>query len=278
MRVSLNLASRPYVELRPLYKRLRIVIAVLALLAFGFWYVLRTEYVRAQAAQAKVDAIHASVAQMESEQQRDQDEMQQPRQAAVLRQAQFLNNVFLRKAFSWTAVMIDLERVLPAGVQVTNIDPQVAKDGHVTVRLRVLGQHERGVDLMRNLEKSRRFLTPRLTGESAETSGASNQAAPASGMVNGVNFEIVADYNPLPLKPEVAAVAKAGTKSAKTSAKPLKHRTADSAGAPARAQARGNSPTNGVPPSPGVLHGRPPGPNQAVPQNRRPYAQPGGPQ
>ena len=64
---------------------------------------------------------------------------------------------------------MDLERVLPAGVQVTNIDPAVAKDGHVTVRLRVLGQHERGVDLMRNLEKSRRFLSPRLTGESAET-------------------------------------------------------------------------------------------------------------
>ena len=202
MRVSLNLASRPYVELRPLYQRLRVLIAVLAVTAFVLWYVLRTEYVRAQAAQAKVDAIHASVARMEAEQQRDQLEMQRPQQAAVLRQAQFLNNMYLRKAFSWTAVMIDLERVLPAGVQVTNIDPQVSKDGHVTVRLRVLGQHERGVDLMRNLEKSRRFLVPRLTGESAETSNTQNQNSAASGMVNGVNFEIVADYNPLPIKVE----------------------------------------------------------------------------
>jgi type IV pilus assembly protein PilN len=200
MRVSLNLASRPYVELRPLYNRLRLLIAVLAVLACTFWFVLRTEYSRAQAAQARVDAIQSKVAQMQAEQQHDQQEMQQPKEAGVLHQAQFLNNLFLRKAFSWTAVMIDLERVLPAGVQVTNIDPAVSKDGHVTVRLRVLGQHDRAVDLMRNLEKSKRFLTPRLTGEAAETSGTQN-ASTQTGVANGVTFEIVADYNPLPEKP-----------------------------------------------------------------------------
>ncbi len=266
MRVSLNLASRPYVELRPLYKRLRILIAVLALLAFGFWYVLRTEYVRAQAAQAKVDAIHASVARMESEQQRDQDEMQRPRQAAVLRQAKFLNNVFLAKAFSWTAVMIDLERVLPAGVQVSNIDPQVAKDGHVTVRLRVLGQHERGVDLMRNLEKSHRFLSPRLTGESAETSSSSNQNAQANSIPNGVQFEIVADYNPLPLKSEVAADAKPS--------KATKHTPVGETGVATKSHSRRKPSANALPPSPGALHGRPPRMQQTAPQNM----QPGGPQ
>jgi type IV pilus assembly protein PilN len=200
MRVSLNLASRPYVELRPLYKRLRLVIAVLAVTAVAFWLVLRIEYVRATAAQAKVDAIQAQVAKMRAEEMRDQAEMQQPKEAGILRQAQFLNQLYLRKAFSWTAVMMDLEQVLPAGVQVTNIDPAVAKDGHVTVRLRVLGPHDRGVDLMRNLEKSKRFLTPRLTGESAENSGSGqNRNFQTVEMLNAVNFEIIADYNPLPL-------------------------------------------------------------------------------
>lgn len=200
MRVSLNLASRPYVELRPLYKRLRLVIAVLALFAVGFWLVLRTEYVRARDAQARVDAIQAQVDRMRAEERRDEAAMQQPREAMVLKQAQFLNQMFLHKAFSWTAVMMDLERVLPAGVQVTNIDPQVAKDGHVTVRLRVQGQHERAVDLMRNLEKSKRFLTPRLTSESSENSGNQNGNPnfQNAGLPTGVNFEIVADYNPLP--------------------------------------------------------------------------------
>lgn len=201
MRITLNLASRPYVELRPLYQRLRVIIAALALLAFAFWYVLRTEHSRAQAAQARVDAIQGSVAQMAGERQRFESEMREPKNAAILNQAKFLNNLFLHKAFSWTAVMIDLEHVLPAGVQVLNIDPVVAKDGHVTVRLRVLGPHEHAVDLVRNLEKSKRFLSPRLTAESAETSTTQNanfQTAANTG--NRVNFDIVADYNPLPVK------------------------------------------------------------------------------
>jgi type IV pilus assembly protein PilN len=213
MRVSLNLASRPYVELRPLYKRLRLLIGVLALVALACWFVLRTEYDRAKDAQARVDAIQAEVDRMQSEQRRDQAEMQQPKEAGILHQAQFLNQLFLSKAFSWTAVMIELERVLPAGVQVTNIDPQLAKDGHVTVRLRVQGQHERAVDLMRNLEKSRRFLLPRLTGESAENSGQNSNVQNAS-LPGTVNFEIVANYNPLPLKiKEDGAPVKAESKS-----------------------------------------------------------------
>ena len=203
MRVTLNLASRPYVELRPLYQRLRVIIAVLAVLAVVCWYVLRTEYAQAKAAQARVDAIQSQVAAIQSQRQRYEADMRQPKNAAVLDQAKFLNNLFLKKAFSWTAVMIDLERVLPAGVQVLNIDPQVAKDGHVTVRLRILGPHDRAVDVVRNLERSRRFLTPRLTAESAETSSSSQNAGlqNAAAVGSRVNFDIVADYNPLPVKP-----------------------------------------------------------------------------
>jgi type IV pilus assembly protein PilN len=211
MRVTLNLASRPYVELRPLYQRLRVIIAVLAVLAIAFWSIQRVQYAKAKAVQARVDAIQASVDQMQRERQLHEAEMKEPKNAAVLNQAQFLNNLFLKKAFSWTAVMIDLEHVLPAGVQVLNIDPVVAKDGHVSVRLRVLGQHDRAVDLVRNLEKSKRFLTPRLMAESADTSSTTNSGGNfqnAAAIGNHVNFDIVADYNPLPIKPAAKKTAK----------------------------------------------------------------------
>ena len=247
MRVTLNLASRPYVELRPLYQRLRVIIAVLAVFAIIFWYALRTEHARAQVAQARVDAIQSQVAAIQAQRQRYEADMRQPKNAAVLNQAKFLNNLFLQKAFSWTAVMIDLERVLPAGVQVLNIDPQVAKDGHVTVRLRILGPHDRGVDVVRNLEKSRRFLTPRLTAESTET-GNSNGQNPnfqnAANVSSRVNFDIVADYNPLPVKPvakedgAAAAGAKTGSTKTHTGSKG-RRRVKPSAAQPAQAPAGG---------------------------------------
>ena len=101
--------------------------------------------------------------------------MRQPQNAAVLTQAAFLNQLFAQKAFSWTAIMMDLETVLPAGVQVMNIDPDHDKSGNVTIRLRVNGQRDRAVELVRNLEHSRRFLQPRLASESLETTTTGNQ-------------------------------------------------------------------------------------------------------
>jgi type IV pilus assembly protein PilN len=54
---------------------------------------------------------------------------------------------------------------------------------------------------VRNLERSKRFLAPRLTGEATQTkeSGAqSNSFAANNGAPPGVEFEILANYNPLP--------------------------------------------------------------------------------
>jgi type IV pilus assembly protein PilN len=197
MRVAINLASRPYVELGPVYQRLRILIAALSLLAMPLWLLLHVETQRASAAQARLAAARRNVEMLERQQQRYQADMHQPQNASVLRQSQFLNQVFARKAFSWTAVMMDLENVLPSGVQVLNIDPVIARNGDVTIHLRVSGQHDRAVELVRNLEHSRRFLLPRLAGETAETtSPGGGRLEPVS--AGGVNFDLLAEYNPLP--------------------------------------------------------------------------------
>src|ERR1700744_451909 len=154
MRVQLNLASRPFVELGPVYLRLRILILLLAIVAVPLWLVTATERSKAAAGQARLDAVQQKRQELQAQREAFQAEMRQAENAVVLSQAQFLNQMFAYKAFSWTAVMMDLENVLPTGVQVLNIDPVPTKDGKVTIRLRVSGPHERGVDLVRNLEKS----------------------------------------------------------------------------------------------------------------------------
>jgi type IV pilus assembly protein PilN len=197
MRVSLNLASRPYVELGPLYARLRVLIAGLAVLALPLWFFLHMETRKASEARARLVAIQQQTDALRNQQQSFQSQMQLPDNAAVLREAQFLNQTFQRKAFSWTAVMMDLEKVLPAGVQVLNIDPVISRSGDVTIHLRVNGDRSRAVELVRNLEHSRSFLSPRLASETAETtSQAGRGMQPASS--NNVNFDILSEYNPLP--------------------------------------------------------------------------------
>ncbi len=217
MRITLNLASKPFIELRPLYARLRWWMAVLLIAAIPLWLLLKSEQRKAALANAKLQSVESSIERLQNQQRNSQVMMRQPQNAAVLTQAVFLNQLFARKSFSWTAIMMDLETVLPGGVQVMNIDPTTDKSGNVTIRLRVNGQRDRAVELVRNLEHSRRFLQPRLASEALETSNTGSQAnvQPSNGSGN-VNFDVLAEYKPLQArkasaKPKQSAPAAAGS-------------------------------------------------------------------
>ncbi|MEK6398394.1 MAG: fimbrial assembly protein [Terriglobus sp.] len=212
MRVSINLATRPYVELDGLLKQLRIAIAALMVvaLALGAWlYVLSA---KAKKQQDEMAALQNQERTLQSESSRNEARLRQPVNASTLTRNEFLNTLFARKSFSWTAVLMDLEEVLPEGVQVSSIEPALAKTGDVTIRMRVLGQRENTVQLVRNLEKSRRFIAPRLAGEAQQTAQKNATTIGANGLpqlavaqagvnglpaVSGVEFEIVSGYNPL---------------------------------------------------------------------------------
>lgn len=198
MRISVNLATRPFVELRPLFARLRLAMGLLAVLAVGLGFGLHSLNAKARVAQAQMDAVKAKTAAFQKERQTNEARMRQPQNMAVLERSRFLNEVFAQKSFSWTAVMMDLEKVLPAGVQVTSIDPVISKEGDVTIRLRVSGDRDRAVQLVRNLETSQRFVAPRLNGETAQTAEGNRGAGAPVTVPGGVVFEILSGYNPLP--------------------------------------------------------------------------------
>lgn len=223
MRISVNLARRPFVEMRPLFARLRLVMGVLALLAVGLGFALHSLNAKASTARAQMDALKAKTQKFQQERMTNEARMRQPQNMAVLERSQFLNALFAAKSFSWTAVMMDLEKVLPVGVQVTSIEPVIAKDGSVNIRLRVSGDRDRAVQLVRNLETSQRFVSPRLASEQAQTQegnrGAGQQVVTAPG---AVQFDVLSGYNPLPEKLE--AEDEAGDKSG------AKSGSADSAG------------------------------------------------
>ncbi len=205
MRVQVNLASRPFVELRPFFLRLRLIMAALALAALALALGAHILSARAGKQQLELDRLRDQTIAAQQSKLRTEQRLRQGPNAQVLSRAHFLNATFLRKSFSWTAVMMDLENVLPNGVQVTSIEPQVAANGNVIIRLRVAGERANAVSLVRNLERSRRFLQPRLVGETSQLKETNGNAArpaailpPAPPAPAGVEFDILADYNPLP--------------------------------------------------------------------------------
>jgi type IV pilus assembly protein PilN len=276
MRITVNLATRPFVELRPVLMRLRLIMAGLGLASAALWIGGAALSAKLARQNALLDRLRNQTIAVQAARVRTEARLRQGNDAAILERAHFLNALFLRKSFSWTAVMMDLEQVLPGGVQVTSIEPQVGADGTVVIRMRVAGERDRAVELVRNLERSRRFLQPRLASESSQTkengntqAAQVNPAAPAA-----VDFDILANYNPLPEgeaypKPKVVAASPEPTGPAVIMGTPVAPETARRFGM--RPQGAGNQ---------GVGNGKyPPGGVVLKPFAGQPAANaPGGPQ
>ncbi|MEO6966737.1 MAG: fimbrial assembly protein, partial [Acidobacteriaceae bacterium] len=103
-------------------------------MAVAIFLLLRGVEIKATKAQATVQQWTAATQALKQEWQQDQSLMREPSNAATLNRSQFLNQMFRQKSFSWTTALMDLELVLPQGVQVININPQMTKDGRVMMR------------------------------------------------------------------------------------------------------------------------------------------------
>lgn len=209
MRIAVNLATRPFADLGPSIKRLRIGMGILALLAIVFGIGLHSMHSKADEARQRERALDAQVTRITQERQGYQDLMNRPDNAQLLKQADALNRLFDQKAFSWTLAMENLETVLPGGVQVSTIEPAREKDGHISLHLRVVGPRDRSVELVRNLEHSRRFLQPRIVGETSESNNLPNQRLEPVSASNRFTFDLFADYNPPTPEEAKAAVKRA---------------------------------------------------------------------
>ena len=95
----------------------------------------------------------------------------------------------------------------------------------MNIRLRVTGDRTRAIQLVRNLERSQRFVAPRLGGESALTADKARALGQTTGqagvqqvsasqgeqLTDNVEFEIFSGYNPLPVRAAVTRHADAGS-------------------------------------------------------------------
>jgi type IV pilus assembly protein PilN len=206
MRITLNLATRPFADLGPAIKRLRMGMGALALVCVALGVGLYALHQKAEAARAREHSLDGALARIDAERQGYQRTMRLPANAPLLTQSAALNLLFDEKAFSWTLAMESLETVLPGGVQVTSIEPVRAKDGVITLHLRVAGPRDKSEDLVKNLERSTRFLKPRIVGENAEANDNPNQKLEPVSATNRFDFDLLAEYNP-PAPGELKRVA-----------------------------------------------------------------------
>jgi len=87
-------------------------------------------------------------------------------------QSQFLNGLIQRKAFSWTRVFEDLERVMPPNLHVVSLRPELNEQNQMQLDMRVAGDtRAAAVELVHRMEGSKHFQGAQLVqeGQTGET-------------------------------------------------------------------------------------------------------------
>ncbi len=167
MKTHFNLASSPLENNR----RFIAGAATLGIIALAALFFLSVHAMRARrtngAIRADISRLEDQIRASQREQERLRVALKDPKTVEVMNRARFLNNLIEQRTFPWTKMFADLEQILPAGVRVVSISPQMDKTGRVKVMLVVSAVNdEQKVKFVRSMVSSPAFSNVRPTQES----------------------------------------------------------------------------------------------------------------
>ncbi|MGC2447396.1 MAG: hypothetical protein WA477_07120 [Candidatus Sulfotelmatobacter sp.] len=171
MRIDINLASQPYEDARQFWMRWGTAVGALALLTLILLALDVTGWISARRdreSMAKERTLIADRDQVRAEAERT---LNLPENRTTRDESQFLNQLIERKAFSWTRVLENLEKVMPPRVHVVSISPQLNEDNELALKMTVAGEsRDRAIELARRMEESRRFAQTQIIREASTQS------------------------------------------------------------------------------------------------------------
>jgi Tfp pilus assembly protein PilN len=167
VKTHFNLASSPLENNR----RFVAGAATVGIIAVAALLFLSVHAVRARrtngAVRTDISRLEDQIQASQREQGRLRVKLKDPKTVEVMNRAQFLNSLIEQRTFPWTKMFADLEQILPAGVRVVSISPQMDKTGRVKVMLVVSAVNdEQKMKFVRSMVASPAFSNVRPTQES----------------------------------------------------------------------------------------------------------------
>jgi Tfp pilus assembly protein PilN len=158
MKIPINLASQPFRRDRAMLVA-SVAVSLLLVGTLGALISLAMTD-RAQLADLRHDVSQIRTQlRSETEQQQGLDNvLRRPENAVVLETSVFINTLLYRKGISWTRILADLEKTMPAKVKVLTIRPYVSGKNQVTLDMLVGAESaEPVIDLYKAMENSPLF-------------------------------------------------------------------------------------------------------------------------
>jgi type IV pilus assembly protein PilN len=197
MRLDINLATQPYEDSRLFWVQWGGALAALGIVTLALLYFTVNAWLGARKDRILIGQYEQQIAERDKERADAQALMNAPQNANTRDRSQFLNDLFYRKAFSWTRVFENLEDVMPPRVHVVSIHPELTNENELAIKLVVAGDsRDRALELVRKMEASKHFRQTQIQQESAEAANNGNQG-------DTVKFDISALY--VPESPEETA-------------------------------------------------------------------------
>ncbi len=170
MRFSINLATQPYQDAGQFYRRWVLALAVVALVTVGLVYVAVSGWRSSHQINRLISQERQRLAQLESDQKIDEAILNKPENRGVREQSAYLNDAIRRKAFSWTRAFAELEHLMPGGLRVISMKPELRDDNQLAINMVVGGNsRDRALELVRRMEQSQSFRQPAVDAEGIQT-------------------------------------------------------------------------------------------------------------
>ena len=125
MRLDINLASQPYEDARQFWIRWGSAVALIAILTLALIAETALSWVYAHKDQKTIASYRALIAERDRERSSAEAVLNKPENRTTRDRSHFLNELIERKAFSWTQVFQDLERIMPARLHVVSMHPEL---------------------------------------------------------------------------------------------------------------------------------------------------------
>jgi len=205
MRVNINLATRPYQDVRQFLLQWGAVVAFIAVLTGGLLYYAVSSWRQSRDVNKQISVLRTEMDHLDRERAAGLALLNSPANKDTAERARFLNTVIARKSFSWTRVFEDLEKLMPPRLHVLSIAPELDQNNQLQLHMVVAGDsHDRAVELVRRMEESPTFRKAELKSETAVIPNANTAG-------DTIQFEITSQYLPA-REPLQAADSKPGEK------------------------------------------------------------------
>jgi type IV pilus assembly protein PilN len=217
MRVDINLATQPYEDARQFWMRWGTAVGAVGLLTLILLALCVTGWIAARRDRLAMAQQRSMISDRDKVRADAERVLNLPENRTTRDESQFLNQLIERKAFSWTRVLENLEKVMPPRVHVVSISPQLNEDNELALKMTVAGDsRDRAIELARRMEESRRFAQTQIIREASTQSqtGDTEQVELSAIYIP----EAVADLTSTPAptsattKPGIQTPAKSGTK------------------------------------------------------------------